>query len=234
MKKIFTILFILIPLKLIGAEYPVNLGEDTVTIHVITKGHGKTFLHVHQNETTALLAAKIYVEKHGGKVITLKHNGQRNIVFHLKGERYEFDPNRIFTENGIKKTLTKFSKTNPEAVDEVNKLACKIKSLLPKGKVIAVHNNQNYSFKDYLKGHNLAKDAQKLNFCDKKNYRNFMLTTKESDYDRLLGTKFNLILQAQNPTDDGSLSVYLAKYNYINVEAGYNELKAQTQMLAKT
>jgi hypothetical protein len=38
-------------------------------------------------------------------------------------------------------------------------------------------------------------------------------------------------LQAQHATDDGSLSVYLADLDYINVEAGYDQLAAQIKML---
>lgn len=42
---------------------------------------------------------------------------------------------------------------------------------------------------------------------------------------------FNGVLQKASATDDGSLSVYLAKREYINVEAGYDQLKEQIHML---
>ena len=105
--------------------HKVMVGDEPVLIKH-TKGHGKTIIHVHNNEQTALKAAKIVVRKEGGTLITLVHSGGRNIVFHLKGTRYEFDPNRIYTDEGIKKTLAQFSYYSPEAHGEVKKLATKI------------------------------------------------------------------------------------------------------------
>ncbi|HEL8628750.1 TPA: protein tyrosine phosphatase, partial [Legionella pneumophila] len=55
--------------------------------------------------------------------------------------------------------------------------------------------------------------------------------TKLSDYLRLKMQGFNGVLQKPSATDDGSLSVYLAKRDYINVEAGYDQLAEQIKML---
>ncbi|AMP93962.1 protein tyrosine phosphatase [Legionella pneumophila subsp. pascullei] len=206
------------------------VGDEPVIIQQ-TKGQGKTFVHVHHNEQTALKAAKAVIRKEGGSLITLIHSGGRNIVFHLNNQRYEFDPNRIFTDKGIKKTLVQYSYYTPEAHQEVKKLADKIKALLPEGKVIAVHNNSSYSLKDYLPGHELAKDAKALYMNPDNYYRNFYLVTKLSDYLRLKMQGFNGVLQKPSATDDGSLSVYLAKRDYINVEAGYDQLAEQIKML---
>ena len=163
--------------------------------------------------------------------MTLVHSGERNVVFYLHQKRYEFDPNRIFTDVGIKKTLIEFGNYSPQAHTEVKKLTNKIKQLLPKGKIIAVHNNKSYSLKDYLPGQDLEADARALNIHAHNHYRNFYLVTKKNDYVRLKKLKFNSIWQAHNATDDGSLSVYLAGTDYINVEAGYDQLAAQITML---
>lgn len=80
----------------------VMVGDEQVEIKH-TVGRGKTFIHVHHNEQTALKAAQAVVKREGGSLITLVHSGGRNIVFNLHNKRYEFDPNRIFTDNGIKK-----------------------------------------------------------------------------------------------------------------------------------
>ena len=214
-----------------AANYPVQLGDTRVIIHMQRQGTGKSFIHVHQNETTALAAAKAMIKADGGTLMTLIHSGKRNIVFNLHNKRYEFDPNRIFTDVGIKKTLMQYSSYTSSAHREVRKLATKIKVLLPKGKIVAVHNNQSYSLKNYLPGNNLAGDAQDLRVHDHRNYRNFYLVTKPHDFARLTDHRFNSILQAANATDDGSLSVYLAGRDYINVEAGYDQLAAQINML---
>ncbi|MFO8548598.1 protein tyrosine phosphatase [Legionella pneumophila serogroup 1] len=213
-----------------AVNHRVMVGDEPVIIQQ-TKGQGKTFVHVHHNEQTALKAAKAVIRKEGGSLITLIHSGGRNIVFHLHNQRYEFDPNRIFTDKGIKKTLTQYNYYTPEAHQEVKKLADKIKALLPEGKVIAVHNNSSYSLKDYLPGHELAKDAKALYMNPDNYFRNFYLVTKLSDYLRLKMQGFNGVLQKPSATDDGSLSVYLAKRDYINVEAGYDQLAEQIKML---
>ena len=216
-----------------ASNYPVSVGNSTIVIQHVQHGKGKAFVHLHQNETTALKAAKAVIKAEGGSVLTLVHSGNRNIVFSLQKKRYEFDPNRIFTDQGIKKTLLQFGQYSKEAHVEVNKLAQKIKMLLPKDKVIAVHNNQSYSLKDYLPGQGSSREARALNVNGQRHYRNFYLVTKKSDYLRLKKLNFNSIWQALNATDDGSLSVYLASSDYINVEAGYDQLAEQINMLKK-
>ncbi len=58
----------------------------------------------------------------------------------------------------IAKNLWPYDK---KAHAEVKKLALAIKKQLPKGKIIAVHNNKNeYSFKNYLKGQNMCKKKE--------------------------------------------------------------------------
>jgi hypothetical protein len=211
-------------------NHVVLIGDEKVEIKH-TVGRGKTFVHVHHNEQTALKAAQEVIRQQGGSLITLVHSGGRNIVFHLNNKRYEFDPNRIFTDNGIKMTLISFSQYTPEAHKEVKKLADKIKQLLPKGKVVAVHNNSSYSLKDYLPGNTLEHDAQAIHMLSRNYYRNFYLVTKPGDFLRLKSQGYNGILQKNTATDDGSLSIYLAKNTYINVEAGYDQLIEQIKML---
>ena len=53
----------------------VNVGDTRVIIETTKHGTGKSFIHLHQNETTALKAAKHVVESDGGSVITLVHPG---------------------------------------------------------------------------------------------------------------------------------------------------------------
>ncbi len=215
------------------ADQAVHVGDTKVLIKEIHHGKGKSFVHLHQNEVTALKAAKYIVAKDGGSIMTLVHpGGARNVVFHLNNKTYEFDPNRIFSDKGIRKSLTQFGAYSPEAHKQVKKLAKAIVKSLPPGKIIAVHNNkQTYSFGDYLPGHSLASQAEHVNVKDTCRCRNFLLVTQMKDYLRLKKWNFNQVLQTKKPEDDGSLSVYLSKRDYINVEAGYNQLQAQVKML---
>lgn len=209
----------------------VYVGSCKVIIQQSQHASGQSFVHVHQNETTALRAAQHIVETKGGRLLTLIHPGQRNIVFQQNHQRYEFDPNRMFTDAGIKKTLKSFGHYSPAAHKEVKKLADEVKRLLPKGKIIAVHNNNDYSIKEYFPGNKLHKDAAAINLVQQHFYRNFYLVTRPTEFKRLKALRFNAVLQAKQAMDDGSLSVYLAHRDYVNVEAGYGQLHAQINML---
>ncbi|WP_332248014.1 hypothetical protein [Legionella tunisiensis] len=77
----------------------------------------------------------------------------------------------------------------------------------------------------------MAKDVKALNYRVKSNYRNFYFVTKSEEYRRLKKLQFNVALQSTNATDDGSLSFYLAKKNYINIESAFGALKEQIRML---
>ena len=230
MKQGLFLFFFLITMVHAG-QYSVKVGDSTVLIKQYHHRCGKAFVHLHQNETTALKAARAIVKAKGGSVLTLVHSGERNVVFHLRKTRYEFDPNRIYTDKGIKKTLLQFGHYSLAAHREVSKLANKITSLLPQGKIIAVHNNKTYSLKNYFSGHDLSGDVQSLNVNKRHFYRNFYLVTKQRDFVRLRQLNFNSIWQAPHAIDDGSLSVYLAKNRYVNVEAGYDQLAEQIKML---
>lgn len=210
--------------------HTVRLGNTSVAI-VRQMGEGKTFVHLHENESTALMAAKYYVNKEGGTIITLHHRGTRNITFTLHKVNYEFDPNRIFTDRGIKKTLTGFGHYSLAAHQQVKYLANEIKRWLPPGKIIAVHNNKEYSIREYFPHHHLAKDAKTYHYLPQSNYRNFYFVTQNNEFSRLKNLKFNVALQARHAQDDGSLSYFLAHKNYVNIEAGYGQLQAQLQML---
>ncbi|MDF1758513.1 MAG: protein tyrosine phosphatase [Legionellaceae bacterium] len=212
---------------------PVILGDTKVEIIKERNGPGKSFIHVHQNESTALKAAQIVVKQQGGSIITLKHKGGRNIKFNIGSKHYEFDPNRIFSKRGIKNTLSTYGAYSLEAHKLVKGLANSITKLIPKGKVIAVHNNQSYSLKDYLPGRSLEDDVERISYSRENSYRNFYLLTNKLDYKRLTDMNFNSVLQSQNAEDDGSLSIFLINRDYINVEAGYDQLTAQIDMLKK-
>lgn len=229
------IVLLIITLLHIGCvvHHKVMVGDETVDVQY-KAGKDKTFIHLHQIETTALTAAKIVARQQGASLIFLSHSGGRNIVFHLGEQRYEFDPNRMFTDLGIKKTLSHLSHYTPQAHKEVSKLANTLKQVLtqaPQGKIIAAHNNATYSLKDYLPGHGSAEDARSI-YVDPKNYfRNFYLVTQLNDFLRLKAEGFNAVLQKTSAEDDGSLSIYLAHAVYANVEAGYDQLAEQIKML---
>lgn len=211
--------------------YVVYVGATRVKVVVYRKGSGKHFVHVHESETTAKRAALTYIKRHGGTLLTLVHGGGRNVSFSLRHQRYAFDPNRIFTTSGIKASLRAQSHYSPAAALEARKLARAILRRIPRGKVIAVHNNKEYSIRSYLKDHQLQRDVRAIHLTRKQAHRNFYLVTRGATYRRLKRLGFNVVWQARQVTDDGSLSVYMAKRDYVNVEAGYDAYAKQLRML---
>lgn len=209
----------------------VLLGDTEVRIVKQQGQPGKNFVHLHENELTALETAQFYITRYGGSLISLNHAGTRNIQFMLEEKSYAFDPNRIFTDEGITKTLSEQGAYSPEAHAIVARFAQKILSLLPKEKIIAVHNNYDYSIKSYLPGESLTQDCMALTYREDSNHRNFYFVTQKADYDRFAALGFNVVLQSPLATDDGSLSYCLANMDYINIEAGYEEPLMQLFML---
>lgn len=209
----------------------IYLGNTPVQLVRYHYKTGKNFIHLHESEYTAKKAAIAYIKKHGGSLVTLVHSGKRNISFVLRHQRYECDPNRIFSDRGIKKTLRAQSHYSPAAKEEVKKLARAILAALPKGKIIAVHNNETYSMLDYYPGHELETEARALQKKASTSLRNFFLVTQKQSFVRLQRLKQNIVWQSPFVEDDGSLSVYLARRDYINIEAAYDAFRQQRHML---
>jgi hypothetical protein len=214
---------------------PYQLGDTTIDLSISVRSGNYIYIHIHENERTALQAAKRYLSQHAGKLITLSHSGNRLIRFTLNGQRYQFDPNRIFTKHGLRKTLNANSgHVTPEAIAVVSDFADKITDMLGSQSIVALHNNANETIKSYLPGGKFARAAAKTAYFPKQNPHNFFLVTQSNRFESLKQQGYNVVLQNNSQVpDDGSLSVYAAKHGipYTNVEAGYNALAAQIAML---
>lgn len=209
---------------------PVMLGTSKVLVEY-QRGTGLTFVHVHADEKTALVAAQRVARRTGAGLLRLVHPGGRLVCFQLKGKRYLFDPNRMFSDSGIRQTLTRYSQYSPDAHRAIAHLANVFLKHLPPGKVVSVHNNRGYSMRDYFPGHPSAREAAAIHQNPNWTYRNFYFVTQREDYARMRKLGFNSVLQARTPSDDGSLSVRLSGAPYINVEAAHGQLQQQISML---
>jgi hypothetical protein len=212
-------------------QIPVPLGNQVVNIVHEDYGPGKVFVHLHANETTALKAARKVAHQLGGQVITLEHAKTRDIAFDYHGRHYEFDPNRIYTHRGIILTLQQHHCYHPEVVPIIEQFGKKILASIPSSQVVAVHNNQEYSLLDYLPHHSLEKDASHLCYNPKVYFRNFFLVTHPLDFKHYCSLGYNVVLQASNAANDGSLSIAFKNKSYVNVEAGFSQFHSQIQML---
>jgi len=210
--------------------FRIPLGEDHCTLEY-HEGKAPVLVHLHENERTALAVIRERAPKMGNAWLSLRQSGHRYIRFRLDDKNYRFDPNRIFTKKGRIRSLKEQGTYSAAAEKEVEKLASTIQKLIGPRDVIALHNNRHYSIRDYLPGHSLHKDADALAYPDKKHFRDFFFVTQKPLYQSLRQAGQNVVQQSSHAKDDGSLSVQMAKQQYINIEAAYGDFAQQDNML---
>jgi hypothetical protein len=219
-----------------------KLGDKTIPIKVLQYGEAviNCCINLHDDESTAVQAAKNVLEQKGGRLIKIDNSGQRMISFSFKGATYTFDPNRIFSRSGIELTLKTKGKINPLAVIEVEKFAAQLVKLIPDSVtcVIALHNNTDgdYSVKSYQSGGNKQKDAKQVYEDSWQDIDDIALTTDQILFSRMSSFGYNSILQDNmHASKDGSLSVYYGEKNkrYINIETQHGKAGQYKEMLAK-
>lgn len=219
---------------------PHMLGDTLVTIRIIENGHGYTYVSLHENESTSLAVASDLVARDGGRIVALSHGGERSVSFRLGGTLYQFDPNRIFSDAGIRRTLTEWGASYSEQAHAlVRELANSIKrelglSGLRGGMLVALHNNTNgaYSVGSYEEGGLYASSAQEV-FVGEGDNDNFFLVTNAQVFAHLKEAGFSVVLQSSSAPDDGSLSIYAARLglSYVNPEAQHGHTSEQRRML---
>lgn len=225
--------------KSMEKKIPYQLGDSLIHFSIYQKNNTTiTYFNMHDDENTAVESAKSVIDKVGGKLIEILASGNRNISFTYQGMQYEFDPNRIYTPKGIKKTLQEKGNYSQKGDSIVTKFANYIvDSLLFHAKtIVTLHNNSegNYSIYSYKKGEIYEKDAAKVSVNPKKDPDDFFYVTEATYFQYLSKKGYNVILQDNiKVTDDGSLSVYCG-YNtiaYMNIEAQKGHLEEQIKML---
>ncbi|MFC1543593.1 hypothetical protein ACFL4K_03530, partial [Candidatus Neomarinimicrobiota bacterium] len=142
------------------------LGEELVWVHVHEgPTPGLTFVNIHDDENTALEAAKLYIREHGGRLVELRHGRGRDVVIRRNGVLYRFDPNRMFTENGLRHSLSLFGNLSDEnyalAADFARTVADYIGIEKDKA-IIAVHNNtpDKLTINDFKPGQIYGEDTR--------------------------------------------------------------------------
>merc|ERR1711879_510583 len=149
--------------------HPFMLGDTKVNISVYMQPGREgqlnyQFLNLHENENTSVVAAKaLLYQKGGGSIVYLQHGGERMITFMLNKVAYTFDPNRMFTPEGVAMTLQPFDDQAAVYVSSFAQTVLDIYNFTTVETVIALHNNSpNYSALDYLPGQVYANDAEKV------------------------------------------------------------------------
>ncbi len=219
-----------------------RLGDRNMSIKITKYGESlhTCCINVHDDEATAVEAARSVLERQGGVLIKIENNAKRNISFTFKGVKYIFDPNRIFSRTGIQNSLKANGKIHPLAIVEVEKFAAKLLQLIPDSIscLIALHNNTDgdFSVRTYLPGGKRQTDAKQVYADEWQDIDDIALTTDQLIYDKMAAFGYNSILQDNlNVNKDGSLSVYYGEKNrrYINIETQHGKTAQYREMLKK-
>lgn len=216
---------------------PVRIGDTTVEIVFHDAGApGLTYLNLHDDEDTAVEAALDVVARRGGRVVELRHTGERNISFALGDTTYTFDPNRIFSDAGIDTTLTRHGDRARRVVRAFADTLLQLLDPASLPALVTIHNNteNNYSALSYADGGSYAGDVRFVHIARGVDPDDFFFVTEEAFYRALRDAGFNVVMQDNVlVTDDGSLSVYAGRAGvpYVNAEAQHGHFEYQIKML---
>jgi len=215
------------------------IGETNVHALVYQQGQpSPTFINVHDDENTSVEAGVVVIDETSGRVIELVHGGQRHLRFTVDGQEYAVDPNRIFSDAGIRATLERqgeYSRAAHWAVERFARQFLERFALQRERVIVALHNtvDGNYSIESYRPGAQHAAAAA-LHISTNRSRFDFFYVTDQRFFDYLKQRDFNVVLQnnARVP-DDGSLSVYCATKGipYLNIETELGQLDRQIEMV---
>jgi hypothetical protein len=214
-----------------------QLGNTNCSIRIYQSKYAiATLIALHGNENTCIAASLALPHPALFTLYDLLENGNRLIKYSYNNKNYYFDPNRIFSKEGIMKTLKKYNKSYPEnliaKVKKFSEAILKIAAIKSSSKyIIAIHNNTNGHFS--VNSYKNTTNASMTYISKSQDPDDFFLVTKLSDFNFFEAQKQNVVLQSKSAKDDGSLSIYCQnnKIPYINVEAQEGHKRKQTEML---
>lgn len=200
------------------ANVPFQIGNTTVHAHVFqSEMPGPTYLNVHDDENTSVIAGKKILAQTGGRLIELVHSGKRHVAFELDGQTYRFDPNRIFSPVGVRATLERTRNHSDAARQAIETFVMKLIETFALDRepvIIALHNTGGggLSINSYLADGDKPTTASATYVSTNRFSGDFFYVTDRRFFDYLKARDFNVTLQDDaNVPDDGSASVYFAR-----------------------
>lgn len=185
-----------------------------------------SFLNLHENENTSVVSARSFLYSNGGSLTRFNHGSSRLISFSLNKVLYSFDPNRMFTMEGIQSTLKQYGPYSTDAANAVSKFASDVLNIYEftsQTVVLALHNNAgSYGASSYLPGGPYENDASAVYIEKGTNPSDFYYVVNPDYFDWFANHGYNVVLQNnETVTNDGSLSYYcgLQGKEYINFES---------------
>lgn len=217
-----------------------KLGNKIIPVQITKYGeqNGIVCLNLHDDEFTSVNAAMSVLKETGGTLIKIQNKKQRMIEFRLKNKKYIFDPNRMFSKEGIKSSVEKKAEPTRDVIDAVEQFGKQILALIPDTTqcLIALHNNTPglYSVKSYLRGGDLESDAKHVSRNKLQDEDDIILTTDSTIYAKMAEAGYNSIWQDNKKArKDGSLSVYYGERTlcYVNIETQHGKIFQYKTML---
>ena len=190
------------------------------------------FIQLHHNEVTAEEVTKLISKEMGINYLQIINGEKRLVDFEINAKKHRFDPNRMFSKEGIVESLKSHSQYSEEGFQSVSSFRNFLLTLLDKGMtIVAVHNNtdSNFALADYL-----VKKTGLVHQNPAHDPDDFFITTDSLLFIKLKKKGFNAVLEYSNRLkDDGSLSIYCSRNGipYVNVEAEHGHKDQQERML---
>lgn len=222
-----------------NTTHTLYLGEEKVWVDIYERsGADITLLILHDNENTSSEVGLAFVERHGGRLIELRHGRGREVVVRLNSIIYRFDPNRMFSDVGLRASLEYFHNNTDEVFaiaaafrDSVMDLFAVREGMV----VIALHNNtpDKMTINDFRPGEWYGEDTRGVSINPQQDPDNFFVVTQDELFNALSSSGYNVALRAKYPPDRGMLIDYCERLGamYITVEAEHGKQVEQEEML---
>jgi hypothetical protein len=219
--------------------HTLRLEDEKVWVNIYQRpGTNLQFVNVHDNENTSAEAAKAFILSHGGRLVELEHGRGRTIVIRRNGVLHRFDPNRMFTEKGLRQSLKYHRNLSDENLALATRFAADVEEFIeikPDQPVIAVHNNTDgkLTINDFKPGEWYGDDTREIFVNPAEDPDDFFFTNSPVLFEALKTLRYNAALMVENPPDRGTLAnlVNDRKGVYVLVEAEHDQLRRQTTML---
>jgi hypothetical protein len=213
------------------------------TVHLIRHQYGDPdirFLALHDSEKTGLKAAFKFMAIYGGCAVELKYGQVRNIEFSDSLQKFSFDPNKMFTDEGAYLSLAQLSapQIHNGLTERIRKLGTELLNfgqVDSLGVILTLHNNYNGGFSvfSYTPGNYLERTAADVYINSGMDPDNFVFVTDRRFFEYLKNREVNVVLQSQDVPDDGSLSVFAMQANipYSNIEAQHGQVAENYRLI---
>ncbi len=217
----------------------IPLVDSSVTFHWHSPEYQKLmFVVIHDDESTSSEVGYRTMHGFGASLLEMKNDGLYLCTLFVDSIRYIFNPNRIFSLNGIENSLMHYGQCSPDVVSAIALFAGQVTGaffLYPEY-IVALHNNRDkgFSVESYIADSVLRVSVDSIFINPDEDPDDFYFVNDPVHFSFIKEYGFNVVLQSSGILeDDGSLSVWCSHHNmpYINIETELGKYEKQLQML---